>query len=737
VKPTAVFVFNLVQDVNILRPIAVIASRDFGFETQFLISSKFSPRDLTGVWIRELEELASWIGASTTIFDSECEAFCALDSHGVIFAASETHLPNHGTVHEVFRSCPASYLKVTVQHGFECVGYLHSADHMRAHGDTASFGADFVCAWSETALASMSPSQRAKLVVTGPSSILQQAQSDISRAGTSGIICENLHSVRFRGPGERIQEFVHAFDDFCRQMTSSSVALRPHPGGQYVLKNKVAIPSNAYLENSPVYRLDLRQFRYGISAPSSVLIDMLLADIPTAVWRDGGGAMDSGNYAGLPTVGSPKEWAVFAKSAIADPKPFLEQQREFIARTGIITDPATVYSRFAAIFDVVARREQRPLGALAQRHRIQFVSNSRVPTLQLSFEKPLAGPIARGEVYSDLLTEGEIRAIPGRADDAAAVTKWIQARFDNTQPTALIFCRYSGPAPEPMVELAKARRIPVIYHIDDDLLAIPRDIGERKFALHNAPERLATVRYLLQSADLVYCSTQRLKDRLLGYFPGLNAISGKIYCSGTILSRPAPGGEIVIGYMASADHAHNLDMVLPAIERVMDLHVNVRFELFGSIRVPAALQRFGGRVSNAPPVADYSRFLDEFAARKWDIGVCPLVPIDFNLMKANTKWVEYSSAGIAVVASRGTVYDECCSDGCGILADGPDQWFEALDLLVRDEKVRLAQVARAQSRLVNDYSLQRLREQVFDVIATANDQAIQLTPSENLEMVNS
>ena len=173
--------------------------------------------------------------------------------------------------------------------------------------------------------------------------------------------------------------------------------------------------------------------------------------------------------------------------------------------------------------------------------------------------------------------------------------------------------------------------------------------------------------------------------------------------------------------MASADHAHNLDMILPAIERLLDRNPHVEFELFGSIPVPLTLERFGDRVVTAPPVADYSKFLDEFAARDWDVGICPLVPIDFNLMKANTKWVEYTGSGAAVVASRGTVYDECCSEGCGILADTEDEWFAALDRLVNDDSERLGMVERAQDRLERDYSVGRLREQVLEVMTLAKD----------------
>jgi hypothetical protein len=260
----------------------------------------------------------------------------------------------------------------------------------------------------------------------------------------------------------------------------------------------------------------------------------------------------------------------------------------------------------------------------------------------------------------------------------------------------------------------------VIYHIDDDLLGVPRDIGDRKFAIHNAPQRRTAVSELLNSADLVYTSTQRLKSRLLGYFPAIPVVSGDIYCSSNVLRRAATGEGCRVGYMASADHSHNLEMILPAIERLLKEHSQVRFELFGSIPVPDCLLQFGDRISTVPPVKNYGNFLNEFADSGWDIGICPLAPIDFNLMKANTKWVEYTAIGAAVVASRDTVYDECCADGCGILADTVEEWFSALDLLVTDVGERLATVERAQVKLERDYSPARLRKQVLSMIALAH-----------------
>jgi hypothetical protein len=469
-----------------------------------------------------------------------------------------------------------------------------------------------------------------------------------------------------------------------------------------------------------MYRLDLRKFSYGISAPSSVLIDMVLAEIPTAVWTDRDGAMDASSYTGLPTVSSAEDWYDFAVAAQANPAPFIEGQRQFLERSGMPLDPADVFKRYAEVFSVGNRLRLANPASSRERERILFVANGNVPTLQLSFEKPLAAAVARGEIVTRLMIEPEIcRGIEGERSDT-----WLASTLASFDPTLIVFCRYSGPGAQQIVDWARLEQVPVLYHIDDDLLSIPKDIGERKHALHNAPERLDTVRTLLGSADLVYVSTESLKQRLAVHVPEAQLQAGKIYCSGHVIRRPSAGPARKVGYMASADHAHNLAMILPAIEALLERNPQVTFELFGSIPCPPELERFGERISTAPPIAIYERFLHEFASFEWDIGICPLNPIPFNLMKANTKWVEYTCIGAAVVASRGGVYDDCCADGAGMLAGTTQEWLDALELLIRDDAARIAQVSLAQQKLENNYSLAQLRDQVFAILQDCRQRAV-------------
>jgi hypothetical protein len=324
----------------------------------------------------------------------------------------------------------------------------------------------------------------------------------------------------------------------------------------------------------------------------------------------------------------------------------------------------------------------------------------------------------RRRVTYEIITQEEIGVYMRHDRSNIPVQDWITDRIRSFAPDIMVFCRYGGPYEDLFLEYADQEDIPTIYHIDDDLLNVPASIGEKKAMIHNAPERLFALEHLLQSCDLVYCSTQKLQQQLktLGIRTPVRA--GEIYCPGHIIAPAELRPVQRIGYMASADHAQNLEMMLPAIIEILRRHPTLEFELFGSIPTPPELAQFHERVTRSPPVTNYGRFLEEFAKREWDIGICPLRPIHFNMMKANTKWVEYTSIGAAVVASADTVYNGCVSNGCGFLAKDIAEWLVAFEMLL-DPELRYARVKTAQYKLRQDYTINRLLEQVIDVFDDA------------------
>jgi len=725
----AVFLVNLLQDVSVLRPLVFMAATDFLHKVVILVTPLFRNRDASGMWQQELEQIAAESGAMLVYYSDDLEVHALLaGKRGVIVAGSESSLSAHKPVHEMFRATSPDFLRVTLQHGFECVGFRQSRDQDLAHGKSITFNADVICGWcAPELLNSVAASQRPKLQITGPTSVLQRVFDDAGQQPAGmGLVCENMHSPRLNVAGNFKIDFLDMFSDFCEELgkLGQQVCLRPHPGGQYTLKNNVKIADNVVVNNKPIYKVDLSRYDYGISAPSSILIDMVLAGIPTAVWQDPGSVMDLGNYEGLTRISTLHDWLTFTRSAVANPQQFRDSQQRYLARQQMVTDPLVVHARYAALLAITPALDNLPRKIITPparpKQRILYVANSFIPTLQLSFVRPLAKLAEAGDMVFDLVTEEHLKKVIWKSLGYETPLEWLSQRFRIFDPTVVIFCRYSGAHAEYMLQLAKVLGVPVIYHIDDDLLNIPIDIGDSKHNHHNHPERLGAVRYLLNSVDLVYCSTRNLRQRLLELGVRAPLHVGEIYCSGQVLVPAELRPVRKVGYMASADHAHNLRLVIKAIQLYLRIYTEVNFEFFGSISVPEELAEFGSRIKFQPKVDNYEDFLQTFAQCGWDIGICPLTPIHFNLMKANTKWVEYSSIGIAVVASKGTVYDECCADGCGKLVESEDEWFQALVALTADAEARYQQVKLAQQQLRDRYSTNQLLRQVQDVFDVAS-----------------
>lgn len=348
------FLVNLVQDVNVIRGLVYLTARETDAEIGFLVSQAFLKRDRQKVWQREVATMASDTGATMHLFASPGEAYAVLSGgSGVIFSASESNLTAHEETAGVFRVAPAGYLRVTLQHGFECIGFSQSREHVISHGRNVSFFADVICGWfEESALTSLTASERSKLYVTGPSTLLQRSGlAPDHPAQSGGLVCENLHSVRLRASGDHQTSFMGIFFAFCAEMgkRSEQVTLRPHPGGQYVLKNNVVLPDNVRLNSLPLFKANMAGHRFGISAPSTIVFDMILAGIPVGLWRDPGGVMDTRNYDGLMEISTLEDWLAFERDVRLRPEMIIRRQEAFLRRLPMPTNPDEVYRRFARL----------------------------------------------------------------------------------------------------------------------------------------------------------------------------------------------------------------------------------------------------------------------------------------------------------------------------------------------------------------------------------------------------
>ena len=351
------------------------------------------------------------------------------------------------------------------------------------------------------------------------------------------------------------------------------------------------------------------------------------------------------------------------------------------------------------------------IAAGAPCRRVLVVADGRTPaaTQKISFGQPFDP--AHGPAPVQIRFEG---ASPTGAE--------IEAAFAAAQPDLLVLSRYTGADGIRWIELARQAGIAVIYHIDDDLLAVPTSLGQDKYLTYNAPARLQALRDNINASDLLYVSTPALEQRFRAHEVAVPIVAGSVYCSvdpthvGALL-EPATGP--VIGYMGTGGHSADLAMVMPAVCQVMEQIPTLQFEVFGTIQMPKELARFGRRVRHLPPVADYADFIPHLRSLGWWVGLAPLEDNVFNACKADTKWVEYSLSGMATVASDLGVYHRACADGTGILAKGHAAWAQALLRLLQDPEHRLAMVAAAQDKLRQHYSHAALQAQVLEIFEQA------------------
>ena len=298
----------------------------------------------------------------------------------------------------------------------------------------------------------------------------------------------------------------------------------------------------------------------------------------------------------------------------------------------------------------------------------------------------------------------------------------VETAFAAHAPDVLVLSRCTSVLGKDWIRLARAAEIPVVFHIDDDLLAVPASLGASKFKAYNNPERIQALRNNIEASDLLYVSTPELAKRFHEHGIRTPTVAGDIYCAVAheqIGALVGPASGPVIGYMGTAGHSADLAMIMPALCEVMDVVPSVHFEVFGTIKVPAELERFGSRVRHIAPVADYSEFLPFLRSLGWWVGLAPLENNAFNCCKADTKWVEYSVAGIAVIASDLPVYHRACADGAGILAASNSDWRRAMCQLIFEPQERNRLVSAAQKKLRLGYSREKLSAQVTQVFDKA------------------
>ncbi|AMK18934.1 hypothetical protein [Sphingobium sp. MI1205] len=353
-RPFVAFHFGLVQDVAVLRPLVLLARSLPSLDLEILITDNFHRLDEDGLWFGELKRLGAEVGVQPFTYQSPFDCLRHFrQRRGMIIAGSESNVVAHQHAHNLFRSVPGNIRTVTLQHGFECLGFLHNARHDAAIGRDIRFSADIIVGWfAERHLHALPLNERNKLFIAGPPVMIDAptAVDEVDYHELPGLICENLHSIRF-GNSRLRESFIDTFLAFAERVGSvdQQLLLRAHPAGRFTERNRLTLPANVNVSRAPLYDIDLSTFAYAVSAPSTILFDFVVAKVPVSVWVDLDGDVDTSNFPGLPTVATVEDLWHFNWMARWHRQFLLDRQENFLTELGI---PQDVKARYIQLFSL-------------------------------------------------------------------------------------------------------------------------------------------------------------------------------------------------------------------------------------------------------------------------------------------------------------------------------------------------------------------------------------------------
>ena len=346
-------------------------------------------------------------------------------------------------------------------------------------------------------------------------------------------------------------------------------------------------------------------------------------------------------------------------------------------------------------------------GNLDSRNILIFTEHINA-TYYIFFDIPLRRLHVRGEVNFAVVSQKHVMA-----SGVGCWKRWAES----FRPDVVVLTRYGQPHGADILEFFHRQGIPVIYHIDDNLLEIPESLGAEIRQRQGAEDVVEARRHLLGKCDLIYASTGYLAAVLHSWFPTQRVFHGICapYMGAYVqVADPPERSYPVVGYMGSKGHQHDLELVVPALERLLDERPDLHFEVFGTIQLPPALKRFGVRIYRRQVQTSYLDFLVTLASLRWEIGLAPLADVPFNRCKAPTKFIEYTACCIPVVASRNSVYEDVIPEGGGILVK--NDWFSDLSNFLDDVKLRTYSVATARTHCLNAFAPKKLEKQLLGVV---------------------
>ena len=245
----------------------------------------------------------------------------------------------------------------------------------------------------------------------------------------------------------------------------------------------------------------------------------------------------------------------------------------------------------------------------------------------------------------------------------------------------------------------------IVYEFDDAIFTT-NDKGLKGWIMRlrakNFPE-------MLKISKHVIIENEYNEAFVLEHCKNTSIITGPIDTDRYFLGTKTKSDEIVLGWVGSPTTVEYLLILKPVFERLTARYKDrIRLKIIGSDK------ELGLGVETEYIKWDLGTEVQ--GLQSFDIGIMPLPDNEWTRGKGGYKLLQYMSCGLPVVASPVGVNCEIVKDSVnGFLANNEEEWYNALNKLIKDSKLRKKLGTGGRKLMEEKYSLKLAARRYADI----------------------
>jgi glycosyltransferase involved in cell wall biosynthesis len=273
----------------------------------------------------------------------------------------------------------------------------------------------------------------------------------------------------------------------------------------------------------------------------------------------------------------------------------------------------------------------------------------------------------------------------------------------------------------------KAAGIKVVYEIDDDVWNIP-DTNPSQKSFENKYQQV--IEDTILEADMVTVSTEPLKKMVSRLHDNVKVIPNALDLEKW--GKRPNNEELNIGFSGGSNHLEDLLMIVDDIAKLQEKY-DFKFILQGFVARPLEADGYEESLKNSIGFADekdekissmklelYRKLLDlkkflhipfyppemhpkVLQRADLDIGLMPVKGYKFDESKSIIKLLEYTAVGTTAIASNMAPYKNVAP-----YTIENDNWYEGIEKLILDEKLRKDILKKQEKVCFPTYSLKKV-----------------------------